>query len=261
MQPVAGKEILGQGFDCATGFADAKHNGFRGIKLAKQALKLFRANIVANPEPGAVIIRAILAWRKGALDGAGAKRRTANAQKQHVSVVFHAFNGLWHICFQARPVGHAQEGELPCGQFAGQPFAERIGLCLPCLAIILFQTAGKCAGPFKIIFHYETPVVRFLLAMIISWQTRRKDYRSLFLFAIRFCAMYHWRSNADKRTGRHAGIVKHGQHELVLVQFFCPGLANLRAVRRKHHTHIARFGSKGARIYQAIDEILAIMAF
>ena len=69
-QPVPAKEVLGKGLDGAAGLADADHGCLVGRQLGQPALEGGGADVVRDPETGAVMAGTVLPGRKGALQGA-----------------------------------------------------------------------------------------------------------------------------------------------------------------------------------------------
>ena len=157
-QPVPAEEILGQGLDGAAGFADADHGGLAGRQLGQPALEGGGADIVRDPEAGAVVAGAILPGREGALQGAGAQRGTADTQHQHVAPGTDPGQQGRQFPLQAFPVGHGQEGQQPLRTFRFQTARQFRRTRGENSGSVPLQAACIGAGPFKRMHHGVLPV-------------------------------------------------------------------------------------------------------
>ena len=101
---------------------------------------------------------AILPGRKGALQGAGAQRRTADAQHQHVAPRTDPGQQGRQFPLQTLPVRHGQEGQQALCAFRLQTVRQLWRTCSESSGGFPLQAACIGAGPFKRMHHGVLPI-------------------------------------------------------------------------------------------------------
>ena len=157
-QPVPAKEVLGKGLDGAAGLADADHRGLVGRQLGQPALEGGGADVVRDPEAGAVMAGTVLPGRKGALQGAGPQCGAADAQHQHMAPRTDPGQQGRQFPLQALPVRHGQERQRALRAFRLQTARQLRRTRGENGGSVPLQTTGIGAGPFKRMHHGVLPL-------------------------------------------------------------------------------------------------------